>query len=277
MLFLKKKKGTMAYSLNKTQQKSSSTSSLMTEAKEKISRLIFLDKKLESASKKSDIAEFLIEQKKIITHLEKETNKGHAITGLALLNGMVITGMDFNRFYDYATPYLDNKGFDKILNFIKLESLIPLMKKYRTIEKADRILPFIAQLPNIRKAPFSPELYDALNEGNKKTPTSFQDMLFNRLREDYYSATEDADLVLNVLKISSLKGYSAATLLYAELMIEKTKSIPLEVLKHLKAISHNKFASLSDREKALLILKPITQKNNKKRRRITKESQTITY
>ena len=129
-------------------------------AKESIKKLI----SLQNDDKKSLNGSRLAMQKKIMARLEKEASNGSATMGLAVMKGMVVTGINFSRFFDYTSPYKDNRGFDKIEEFAMFENIVPLMMKYKTIQKADTVMQFIRILPDLNELPFSPELYDVLNE-----------------------------------------------------------------------------------------------------------------
>ena len=90
-----------------------STASLNTYAQNNISALIALDQKLEETTEKKEIALLLIQQKRILQQLKKDASRGNAILGLAVLKGMIVTGMDFHKFFDYTASYVDNRGYDK--------------------------------------------------------------------------------------------------------------------------------------------------------------------
>ena len=254
--------------------------SLNTYAKNNISTLIALDQKIEEITEKKEIALLLIQQKRILQQLKKNASRGNAILGLAVLKAMIITGMDFHKFFDYTTPYVDNRGYDKIKELVSFDTFLPLMKKYNTIEKADSILPFVRHLPNLKKEPFSIELFNLLNEQDKKTKKSFQERLFNRLKEDYFSNQEDKKHIQEILKTTCQKGYSGAILLYSEILADQ-ENAQNESIILLKSLPRNKFASESDRAYAHLIInkyqKIDTRINHKKTNRILKETPQITY
>lgn len=210
-------------------------------ANEKIARLISLHKKIETSQDKSEIAIALFEQKKEVLSLLNEARKGQAVMGLAAMKAMLITGMYFHRFYDYQAPYTDNRGYKDILKFSKFTTLAPLMMQYRTIEKADSIIPFVLKLPNLRKVRFSTVLFDTLNEVKKTQNQSFQNLLFTRLKKDYEIATpEEKTVIKNAFRISVLKGYPAAIINYLSILTPSERETLLP--QTLKSIRFNKFA-----------------------------------
>lgn len=234
-----------------------SIASLNAYAKKNIEKLITLHKKIEFSKKRENIAIALLEQKRIVDSLIKNTSNGSAIVGLTALRAMIITGMSFNRFYDLTTPYLDNRGYEKIQEFSKLENLIPLMQKYRTIEKANDIVPFVLHLPNLNDTPFNPVLFDLLNE--KQGKKSFQENLFSRLKEDYLiSSPELKKPIINALKMAMYKGYSSAALSYVSVLEDEKKDTNKKILKILTSIQTNKYASDPNKRTALLKMKKLS-------------------
>ena len=212
-------------------------------AKESIKKLI----SLQNNDKKNINGSRLAMQKKIMSRLEKEASKGSAVMGLAVMKGMVVTGIDFSRFFDYTTPYSDNRGFDKVEEFAVFENLVPLMMKYNTIQKADTVMQFIRILPDLNELPFSPELYDVLNDSieDKK---SFQETLFDRWTQEYHLADPEVKPVyLTILKRAVMKGYSGAALSYADILQKEQKTSSATVLKILKSVQKNRFSSDADR------------------------------
>lgn len=242
-----------------------SATSLGLYAKKNITKLLSLHKKIEASNDKKIIATALLEQKKLIENLIRESTRSHALIGLTVLKAMIITGIKFDRFFDYTTPYSDNRGYDKIQELTYLENIIPLMQKYRTIEKANSVIPFILHLPNLNELPFSTELFDSLNDKNNGTP-SFQNALFHQALQDYY----EADVALkspikNALKMATYKGYSSAGFAYIDILEQDKKSHTDVILKILKNIRTNKFSSEQDREMAILKLKRFKNRHlNKK-------------
>lgn len=234
-----------------------SIASLNAYAKKNIEKLITLHQKIELSKKKENIAIALMEQKRIIDALVKDASKGNAIVGLTTLRAMVITGMKFDRFFDYTTPYVDNRGFEKIQEFTKLETLIPLMQKYRTVEKADDVISFVMHLPNLNNIPFQPILFDVLNEKQTKK-SNFQETLFHRLENEYYKASEILKKpIKNALKMAMYKGYSSAALAYISIFEKENHIAPKTVSKILQSVCTNKYSSDSDRKIATLKLKQI--------------------
>ncbi|MBQ3034781.1 MAG: hypothetical protein IJD25_01880, partial [Alphaproteobacteria bacterium] len=195
-------------------------------AKESIKKLI----SLQNDDKKSLNGSRLAMQKKIMARLEKEASNGSATMGLAVMKGMVVTGINFSRFFDYTSPYKDNRGFDKIEEFAMFENIVPLMMKYKTIQKADTVMQFIRILPDLNELPFSTELYDVLNEVTEGEK-SFQTTLFDRWRQEYRLADPEVKPVyLSILKRAVMKGYSGAALSYADVLQKEQKSISPTVL-----------------------------------------------
>lgn len=215
-------------------------------AKESIKKLI----SLQNDDKKSLNGSRLAMQKKIMARLEKEASNGSATMGLAVMKGMVVTGINFSRFFDYTSPYKDNRGFDKIEEFSMFENIVPLMMKYKTIQKADTVMQFIRILPDLNELPFSPELYDVLNEVTEGEK-SFQTTLFDRWRQEYRLADPEVKPVyLSILKRAVMKGYSGAALSYADVLQKEQKSISPTVLKILKSVQKNRFSSEFERIEA---------------------------
>lgn len=235
-------------------------------AKKNITKLLSLHEKIESSNDKKIIATALIEQKKIVDDLIKESKKGHALVGLTVLKAMIVTGIKFDRFFDYTTPYLDNRGYDKIQELTYLENIIPLMQKYRTLEKANSVIPFILHLPNLNELPFSTELFDSLND-EKKEKSSFQNALFHQALQDYYESNEPLKTpIKNALKIATHKGYSSAGFAYIHILEHDSKSHTDIILKILKNIHINKFSSEQDRAMALLKLQKFKNRHFNKRK-----------
>ncbi len=233
-----------------------SIASLNAYAKKNIEKLITLHQKIELSKKKENIALGLFEQKQLVDFLIENTTNGNAIMGLTTMRAMVITGMNFNRFFDYTAPYIDNRGYEKIQEFIQLENLIPLMQKYRTIEKANDILPFVLHLPNLNNTPFKPILFDLLNE--KQGKKSFQENLFSRLKEEYLVAAPELKRpIINALKMATYKGYSGAAFSYVSIL-EHEKVSDKKILKILKSMQTNKYASDTSRRTALLKIKKLS-------------------
>ncbi len=226
-----------------TQQKQASLTAMNKYAKEMIKRLI----SLQNTDKKSINGSRLAMQKKIMARLEKEASKGSATMGLAVMKAMVVTGINFSKFFDYTSPYIDNRGYDKIEEFSMFETIAPLMMKYNTIQKADTVMQFIRILPDLNELPFSAELYDVLNtesENNK----SFQITLFNRWKQEYRLVDSELKPVyLNILKQAVLKGYSGAALCYAETLQKEQKTISPLMINVLKSVTKNRFSSESER------------------------------
>ena len=212
-------------------------------AKESIKKLI----SLQNTDKKNINGSRLAMQKKIMSRLEKEASKGSAVMGLAVMKGMVVTGIDFSRFFDYTTPYSDNRGFDTVEEFAVFENLVPLMMQYNTIQKADTVMQFIRILPDLNELPFSPELYDVLNESNEGKK-SFQETLFDRWAQEYRLADSEVKPVyLTILKRAVMNGYSGAALAYADTLQKEEKISSATVFKILKSVQKNRFSSDADR------------------------------
>ena len=241
-----------------------SIASLNAYAKNNIEKLIALHQKIELSKKKENIALGLLEQKRLVDFLMKNTTNGNAIMGLTAMRAMVITGIAFNRFFDYTTPYTDNRGYEKIQEFAQLENLIPLMQKYRTIEKANDIIPFVLHLPNLNNIPFKSSFFDLLNE--KQGKKSFQESLFERLAQDYLNASDSLKKTIkNAIKMAMYKGYSAAALVYVSLFKSENNNSK-QISKILKSIQINKYSSDADRKTALLKMKNIALSLNTKNR-----------
>lgn len=220
------------------QEKLPSITAMNKYAKESLKKLI----SLQNIDKRNVNGSRLAMQKKIMARLEKEASKGSAVMGLAVMKGMVVTGINFSRFFDYTSPYSDNRGFDKIEEFSIFETIAPLMMKYNTIDKADTVMQFIRILPDLNELPFSPELYDVLNEPNDNNK-SFQTALFDRWKDEYQHAdVEVKPVYLSILKRAVMKGYSGAALRYADVVQDTSLS-----LKVLKSVQNNRFSSEKDR------------------------------
>ena len=215
-------------------------------AKESIKKLI----SLQNDDKKSINGSRLAMQKKIMSRLEKEASKGSAVMGLAVMKGMIVTGINFSRFFDYTSPYIDNRGFEKIEEFAMFENVALLMMQYNTIQKADTIMQFIRILPDLNELPFSTELYDVLNE-TSEGEKSFQTTLFDRWKQEYRLAdSEIKPVYLSILKRAVSKGYSGAALCYAEMIQKEQKTGSQSVLKLLKSVQKNRFSSSFERQQA---------------------------
>ena len=224
-------------------QKLPSLAAMNKYAKECIKKLISLQDNGNLAVNGSRLAM----QKKIMSRLEKEASKGSAAMGLAVLKGMIVTGIDFSRFFDYTAPYSDNRGFEKINELTVFETVVPLMMKYNTLEKADTVMQFIRILPDLNELPFSPELYDVLNEKNENEK-SFQTVLFDRWAKEYRLAPQEVKPVyLTILKRAVMKGYSGAALCYADVLQKEEKTTSPTVLKVLKSVQKNRFSSDDER------------------------------
>ena len=245
--------------------KQPSVAALNLRAKKSLTKLLSLHETIEASSDKKQIAISLIEQKRIMNKLRTEASQGNAIMGLAMMKGMIITGINFSSFFDYTAPYTDNRYFEKIEELAKLETLAPLLKEYRTIEKADSIIPFVQHLPNLNKIPFSVELFETLNN-EQEDKTSFQQDLFQRFNEEYNEApAELKPLIQNILKTAVYKGYPQAALLYSDIETGKTKSLSIHSINMLKSVQSNRFSSTGQRmvasQKLAPVLKPIKAKN----------------
>ena len=233
----------------------SSLTDLNSRSKNSIAKLISLHKKIESSDDRQVIASALFMQKRIVSNLMNEASEGNAIMGLATMKAMVITGFYFQRFYDYQAPYIDNRGYDEITKFSDLKTLVPLMLKYRTIEKADSIAPFVLNLPNLRKTKFTPELFDILNEPINDNGDTFQTTLFNRLKKDYDEAKPELKTAIkNACRVAVFKGYPSAALVYISLLdTPKREALSTQIL---KGVRLNKFASAQDIKRVSDLLTP---------------------
>ena len=246
-----------------------SIASLNAYAKNNVEKLITLHQKIELSKKKESIALGLLEQKRLVDFLIKNTTNGNAIMGLTTMRAMVITGMAFNRFFDYTAPYIDNRGYEKIQEFAKLENLIPLMQKYRTVEKANDIVPFVLHLPNLNSTPFKSSLFDLLNE--KQGKKSFQESLFDRLSQDYIKAPDYLKKTIkNAIKMALYKGYSNAALTYISILQNEGNISSTQIVKILKSVQINKYSSDADRKTALIKLKN-TALSSRAKTRLKKE------
>ena len=242
-----------------------SIASLNAYAKSNVEKLITLHQKIELSKKKENIALGLLEQKRLVDFLIKNTTNGNAIMGLTTMRAMVITGMAFNRFFDYTAPYVDNRGYEKIQEFAQLENLVPLMQKYRTIEKANDIVPFVLHLPNLNNTPFKSSLFDLLND--KQGKKSFQESLFDRLSQDYIKSSDSLKKpIKNAIKMAMYKGYPNAALTYISILENEGNVSINQISKILKSIQINKYSSDLDRKTALMKLKNISLSSRTKTR-----------
>lgn len=219
-----------------------------------VNQIIFLEKKIESATQNETIATALHRQKQIINQLRETAAKGYAYGGLGVMQAAIITGDGMNRFFDYLCSYTDTRGCGKIAQFIQLPRLILTMQHYNTMQKADDLSGFISGLPDLKRLRFSATLFDALNEPSRRTNMPFQQELFRQIITDA-SLKSDNPIerrfqvrAQNILGSAAQKAYPYALLTYADILNRQGKD--KEAQEMLCQIKFNKFASDSLKKEA---------------------------